>query len=293
VVHSMTGFGRGVAEHEGTRVTVEVSAVNRKQVDFRFVLPKELSSLEPLLRQRVLKDVSRGCLTVAVTYQLSSRYRLAQWQVDTEVATHAAARLRELARTLGIADRLTLVDLLALPGVVTEQENLVPLDELTGLVMEAVGQALTDTRRMQAQEGAALAADLRARTGRLDEVLTRIRAAEDDVVRHYRDRLQKRLAVLGVAGGADDDRVVREIAFVVERSDVSEETVRLGSHLAQLRTLLDAPGDNGRALEFLGQEMQREINTLGAKTCDTAVADLVLQFKNELGRIREQVCNVE
>jgi uncharacterized protein (TIGR00255 family) len=289
----MTGYGRGTVERDGTRAGVEISAVNRRQADIRIVLPKELASQEPLLRARVQKAISRGCLTVSVSYDLSPECRREQVQVDMAVAAHVVGKLRQLARTIGISDHLTLADLVSLPGIVTAADDQGPMALLQDLVLAALDKALSELKRMQAEEGAALEQDLRGRCGRLAEMIARIRQDEQEVVRQYRDRLRKRIALLGLDLSVDDERLAKEVAFLAERSDIAEETVRLSSHLDQMRELLAATEPVGRALEFLCQEMGREINTMAAKTCDTAVADLALQFKNELGRIREQVCNVE
>ena len=289
----MTGYGRGQACNGDTRVAIEVSGVNRKQRDIRLSLPRELGCLDPLLTARVRGVAGRGCLTVSLSYELGAEHRKTQFSVDAELAAHAVQRLSELASRVGIDPRLSLSDVLALPGVVVSDEQRLPVDELTHLALAALDDALADLREMQAREGASLQQDLDERCRVLRSLLAEVRAKGSDVLVHYQQQLRERIRQLGIEVELDDGRLAKEVAFLAERSDITEEIVRIDSHLTQMSELLSGEEPPGRPLEFLCQELGREINTLAAKTRSTTVSQLALTFKGELGKIREQVANVE
>ncbi len=289
---SMTGYGRATAEAKGNQATVEVSAVNsRKQVDMRFTLPRELNALEPTLRQRIQRQLSRGSLTIAVSYQLSDQNRQLNAAIDLPAAKAAATLLKELATQAGLQPP-TVQDIIAFPGVLTENMSS-PLEPVRELVLQALDAALTDLSAMRDKEGAALREDLLARGRTIAALVERIAARGDDALALQRQRLRDRIAALGVELTMDDERLTKELTFYAERADITEEIVRLQSHLAQFEELLNSDSTPGRNLDFLGQEMSREANTLSAKTADLAITNDVLAIKSELGRIREQIMNIE
>ena len=291
---SMTGYGRATAASEGNQVTVEISAVNsRKQVDMRFVLPKELNMLEPELRRIVQRQLSRGSLTIMLTYQLSQETRNATASIDIAMAQHVARQLRDMATACGLScNEPTIQDLLAVPGVIKEADDS-PATVLKALAEKALNGALAELDAMRNREGAALQADLLARGKTVAELVEKIAAREDEALQQQKKRLQERIATMGVELTMDDERLCKEMAFYAEKADITEEVVRLRSHLVQYEALLHSEEDPGRNLDFLGQEMSREVNTLGAKTADLTISNLGLALKGEIARIREQVMNVE
>lgn len=292
-MNSMTGFGRGVAEQDGSTVVVEVAAVNsRKQSDLRVVVPREVSAIEPLLRQRVQERVNRGSLTVTVQYSLPPERRAEALVIDVRLGVEAAHRLRELATAAGLEPRLTLADLLAIPGVVGNTAES-PAEWVRDLATDALDDALDALRTMQRTEGEKLRHDLENRLATIRDRVESIALRADEALLLQRQRLQERIAVLGVDLPLDDERLAREVAFYAEKSDITEEIVRLRSHLDQFADLLDEDRDVGRELEFLCQEMNREASTVGAKTTETGIAEIGISMKAELARIREQVMNVE
>jgi uncharacterized protein (TIGR00255 family) len=292
-MNSMTGFGRGLAELDGTAVVIEVAAVNsRKQTDIRVILPRELSALEPALRQRVQERVSRGTLAVTLQYTLAPARRAEALAIDVPYAAQVAQRLRELAAAAGLEPRLTLADLLLIPGVLNEAAS-APVESVRDLAMEALDEAVDGLRLMQRAEGEKLRHDLENRLATIRDRVESIAVRADEALVHQRQRLQERIALLGIDLPVDDERLAREVAFCAEKSDITEEVVRLRSHLEQFTDLLDEDRDVGRELEFLCQELNREATTIGAKTTETGVSELVISLKGELARIREQVLNVE
>ncbi len=292
-MNSMTGFGRGLAEHQGNSVVVEVAAVNsRKQTDIRTIMPRELSALEPLFKQRVQERVSRGTFAVTLQYSLAPEQRAASLGIDAVYAAAVARRLREVAAAAGVEPHLTLADLLLVPGVLRDAAA-VPGEGVRELAMEALDDALDGLRNMQRVEGEELRHDLESRLATIRDNVQAIADRADEAVLQQQKRLRERIALLGVDLPIDDERLAREVAFYAEKSDITEEVVRLRSHLDQFVDLLDQDRDVGRELEFLCQEMNREATTVGSKTTETGTAERVIALKAELARIREQVLNVE
>ena len=292
---SMTGFGRGAASRDGVSLLVEITAVNHKRRDLRIRLPEELGDCEPQLWNLLSGAIERGSVTAAVTLDLGPELRAAQYTIDAEAAGAVIHSLRAIARRHGLGEDLRLADLLAVPGVVSTNRNLVPPETAAALVAEATAAALDDLNRARDIEGAALRDDLHARCRRLRDLLHNMEARKDGALRHHRDRLRERIRQLGVELPLDDERLVKEVAFAAQKSDVNEELVRLDSHLDQLDRHLDNSQGQpvGLHLQFLCQELQREIGTLGAKTAETDIAAATLEFKAELERLREQAANVE
>lgn len=290
---SMTGFGRGTAGADGTKVCVEASSVNsRKQPESRVNLPRELAMLEPEIRQTVSGRVHRGMLTLSVTYELNPAAQRALIRIDRDLLLALASDLRDVAREAGLAEDLALRDLLAVPGVIGTEMTM-PSDLLGTLACDAAAEAMDGLEQMRCTEGAQLHRDLEERIGRLRLLAADIRSRADEALVRHRERLLERVRILGLDLKLDDERLAKEVAFHAERSDIAEEITRLDSHLDQFDGKLGADGEVGRALEFLCQEMGREISTIGSKARETSIAEVMLAFKAELSKVREQVMNVE
>ncbi|MDX9978959.1 MAG: YicC/YloC family endoribonuclease [Lentisphaeria bacterium] len=292
-MQSMTGYGRATAERDGTRVTVQIAAVNsKKQAEIRCSIPRELGGIEPFVRQELQARIERGSLNVNLAYELGPDWRGRAVSLDLDVAGHVLAELREFAVRHGLAADIRVGELLSVPGV-TQQRSDLPDELLQELALAALGQAIDELNAMRRAEGVTLARDLRERCAAMQAAVAAVAERADLAQIQHRDRLVERIAKLGIELATDDERLAREVAFCVDRSDITEEIVRLRSHLDQFVALLDEDGAVGRKLDFLGQEIGREIGTLGAKTADTAISERVIDFKVELGRVREQLLNVE
>ena len=293
-MHSMTGFGRAEVERAGDRVSVEVRAVNGKQLDVRFSLPPEYSSIEIELRRRVQRLVSRGSLSVNVVYEPSPEHRRGRFHIDEELAAGAVERLRGLARKLGISEDLSLSVLLTLPGMIDITMNGDADEAVRDLIREAVDAALGALRSMQEREADVLKEQLIGQCRTMRGATERVGQRAGEVVAHWRDRLRASIEKLGVEVAADDERLARELAFHAERSDVTEEITRISTHLVEFDRLLETQDEPvGRTLLFLCQELNREVNTLAAKTRDTESAADVLLLKSSLGKLKEQSANIE
>ncbi|MCX7817627.1 MAG: YicC family protein [Kiritimatiellae bacterium] len=291
-IRSMTGFGRGTARRDGLRIDVEISTVNRRQLDVQIHLPKELQSLESRLQTEIGRSILRGRVTVsvkvAVTDGAGPRIR-----VRTEAARAYVEAWRRLARSLHMSDRIDLAMLAAIPDLWVVEHPEQDAEAIWPTLLRALRQALRSVGAMRAAEGAALARDLRARFAAIGRRLVAIRRAAPLAAERHRTRLRRCVEDLCCAAHVTRDQLLREIVTAAERMDISEELTRLDSHLAQARAMLRQAGPIGRSLDFLAQEMLREAHTISAKCCDGHIAEEIVEFKSELERIREQIQNIE
>jgi uncharacterized protein (TIGR00255 family) len=285
-VRSMTGFGRGVAEAGGARATVDVRAVNHRYLDVKLRGAGIAPGLEDAMTTRLRSAIERGSIAISVHV---SRDGASAPRIDHAVARAVHGELAGLAAQLGMAGPdLALV--LAQPGVIvagdTERDD-------APAVLAALDAAITNLVAMRDIEGKALAAELLARTEDLarlrDAIAERAAALPDQLARKLRERVQRLLA----DAEPDPARLAQEVALLADRGDVSEELVRLASHLDQVRALIAGPGATGRRLDFLVQEIGRELNTIGSKAAATEISTAVVEAKAVLEKVREQVQNVE
>lgn len=292
MLHSMTAFGRGEAEADGYRFTVEVRSVNHRFCDIQVKLPRKYGVFEEEIRKRVAAAFSRGRIEVIVLAD-EAREKAEHLTVDVELTRTYARLLRSLQEQLGLAEDLRLEALLTFRDIFTVREDEESHKRTWTVLFRALEGAVTACLRMRAEEGAAMAADLSRRLQHLAELVGEIETRAPVVVQEARDRLRERIQTLLGAIAVDEGRLALEVAVIADRGDITEEVVRLRSHLQQFRDQLEAEGPRGRQLEFLLQEMHREINTVGSKANDLAIAQRVIQAKAELERVREQVQNVE
>jgi len=296
VVRSMTGYGAAEVEAQTGRWWVEVRSTNHRFLEVVVRLPRDLGALEDRVRAAVAGRVRRGRVEVLVREEATGRARSVT--VDTELARQYAQALEALRRELEIQDSLNLAALLTLPEVVRLEEVRADVELAWQALRPGLDQALDALVRMREAEGAHLAGDLAERVARLEGWVEELSRRAEEVPRAYAQRLRERVGELvrhlGVEHPPDEARLAMEVAAFADRCDVREELVRLRSHLRQARALLHASdGSVGRKLEFLLQEMQREVNTVGSKAADLEVTRAVLEMKSELEAIREQVQNVE
>ena len=288
----MTGYGRAEADSNGTRLSVEVNSVNRKQSDIVVNLPRDLTELEPRVRQAVNESISRGRTSVTVALHSGSNgsRKLA---LDTELARSYHEAMRLLQKELSVSGEITIGTILQAPGVMRLPEETVVAEDVWPAMDRALKSALGDLIKMREREGKHLAKDLIHRLKNLRKNLKEIRALHPDVVKRYRAALLDRIEKAGVPVTHDDDRLLKEISIFADKADVSEELTRLESHLAQFAHHLRKNEPVGRTLEFITQEIFRELNTLGAKANDAAISQRVVACKAELEKIREQIQNLE
>ena len=290
---SMTGFGRGAAAAGGIKVEVELGAVNRKQFDVRVNLPRSLFALEAQVNALIHGAILRGSVGVVVKVGLTGAARRKGIGVDAGAAAAYVRALRQTAGQLGLRDDLTAASLLRMPEVLQYQDIGESASCVWAPLEKALRAALRGLLHMKRREGATLAKDIARRLARLTKTLDAVRLLAPQVAGRYAAALTARLKNAGIGMDVNEPQLVREIALFADRCDISEEIVRLDSHFKQAAQLLHAKEPVGRTLDFLCQEMFREINTIGSKGNDAAIARHVVQFKTELEAIREQVQNVE
>lgn len=291
-MRSMTGYGRGEADHAGTKISVELNSVNRKQSDIVINLPRDLAALEPQIRQTINEQISRGRMNVMVGLQDRTNGSGAL-ALDTALARSYHTAMLTLQKELSAPGEITIGTILQAPGVMRSPEQSVDPENAWPVVQRALATALGELVKMREREGKHLAKDLIHRLKTLRKEIKEIRSLYPDVVKKYRAVLRERLEKAGLDLPLDDERLLKEVTIFADRSDISEELTRLESHLAQFAHHLRKNEPVGRTLEFITQEIFRELNTLGAKSNDAAISQHVVACKSELEKIREQIQNLE
>ena len=275
------------------KFTVELNSVNRKQNDILINLPRELVELEPRIRDEINTRVSRGRLNVVVAYHVGASKTAQHIAVDRAVAREYVRVAQELGREMKLAEGLTVDTLLKQPGVLQVTERVIDAEEVWPSVEIALEKALDALVKMREKEGKFLREDLSRRLKHCREKIARVRAHAPEVVKRFQQQLQERIKSAGVEIPVDDERLIKEVVFFADRSDISEEVTRLESHLQQFEGCLDAKEPVGRTLDFLVQEMAREVNTIASKANDAKISQVVVECKAELEKIREQIQNIE
>ena len=296
MIRSMTGFGRAAFHVSGVAFEVEARSVNHRHLDLRVRLPRLLSALEPAVRERAQARISRGKVDVGVSMPEGSA-PLQRLEIDRDAAREYARVAAELQESEGLAGPLSVDALLGLPGVARFAERELPLEDLEAGLLDAVSSAAEALDEMRVGEGAALERDLLARLETVRGLSHSLETRADVVRDAARERLRRRAEQLKLETGIlDDARLHQEIVIAADRLDITEEIVRLRSHVDQFREIVAMGGPGrpvGRRLDFLMQEFAREANTIGAKGSDSPVAHQVVELKTEIERMREQVQNVE
>ena len=290
-MNSMTGYGRGSARAGDREITVDLSSVNRRNLEISISLPREWQALERQISGRIRAAVGRGRVHALVQVQGEAGSGEFAWEDNAVERT--LDRLEELARRHHVEVEKSGDLLLQIACLNRASGPSLPLQSAEGSIESALGDALGELNLMRAKEGAALEADIVSRVQSIRECVKSIVSVAEDVVPHYGMALLKRLAKAGLELDLDDERVLKEIAIFADRCDISEELTRLLSHLDQFEATLAEDGLIGRKLEFILQELNREVNTIGSKGNCLEISKRVFDCKNELERIREQVLNVE
>jgi uncharacterized protein (TIGR00255 family) len=290
-MRSMTGFGHGVCQVGGRRLVVEIRSVNHRFFDLKLRLPWSDAAMEALLTAALRRAVERGALTVQVRDE-SGPLTAPAVTVNLNLARQYHAALERLRAELGLIEPVSLTLLAQLRDVIAIGEGELGGQALYEALQPGVEGALRGLDEMRRQEGGAVAADLRARCGRLRSICDEIAALAAESPAQMRARLEERITRLGLTQ-LDPDRLAHEIALLADRIDISEEIQRLRGHLHELERMLGHDGAIGRKLDFLLQEAGREVNTMAAKAQAGSVSALVVEAKAELEKMREQVQNVE
>ena len=290
-MNSMTGYGRGTCEREGRQLTIELRSVNHRFLDLNFRMPRSFSFLEEDMRKQIGGAVSRGHIDVFVSYK-NLRDDAKKVSVDTGLLAAYNAALSEIAEAIDCRDDRTLMSLARLGDVLvlTEQEE--DQAALRALMRDTMAEALTGLGEMRAREGRELGKDLSARIEALRSLAAQIGERYPATIAEYLQRLRARVEEL-IGQNIDEQRMAQEVAIMADRSAISEELVRLESHFRQMDEIMADGAASGRKLDFVVQELNREVNTISSKSQDIPITQMVVSAKAEIEKLREQVQNVE
>jgi uncharacterized protein (TIGR00255 family) len=291
---SMTGYGRGEYTQEGYKITAEISTVNRRQAEINVYLPRELEPLDSRVRGEINKRVARGRVTARITLHVTESALISHAQVNMALAKAYARELRKLAAELKISGEVTLDILARAPGVFQADTALADADHFWPGIKAALDPALEACVKMRSREGAHLLKDLKTRIAAMRKAVAKVQKEAPLMVERYREQLRERIKNAGLPlPPEEEERLQKEIIYFADRSDISEEMTRLQSHFKQFDECCKTGEPVGRTLDFLAQEMNREVNTVGSKASDSVIAREVVLLKTELEKFREQVQNVE
>jgi len=290
---SMTGYGKSMVTGDDFSVSVDLKTVNNRFLDIHLRVGSELASLEPSIKKRISSRLSRGRVDVTVSMERVSQIA---YEINRPLIAGYVSALKQLQQDFDISGELDINVIARIPGALQPARNGLD-DRMTAALDKAVDQALDELERMREQEGDALKTELRERVQKVETLVPIIESSAAGLADAYRQRLQKRIGELlnraGQVVEIDPVRLAQEVAYLADRSDVSEEMVRLRSHLSQFQEALDAPGEAGKMLDFLLQELNREANTTLSKSTDLVIKEAGLAIKAEVEKLREQVQNVE
>lgn len=286
----MTGYGRARAEVDGREITLEIKTVNHRFLDISTRLPRAMSAFEDIIRKRLSQTLSRGHVDVSVQY-INSREDAREIRVDHALIAKYQSAANDVAARIGIENDCRMTYFLSQPDVLTMTVREEDSDAIAQVLARALDEALAYVSAMREREGEALQCDLALHLDALEGLAGEIAALAPTVPIQYREKLTARIAEMGVT--LDEQRLAQEVALMADKCAIDEELARLASHIVQMRELFRAPGESGRKLDFLTQELNREVNTIGSKALDAEITKRVVTAKSEIEKLREQVQNVE
>ena len=292
MVKSMTGYGRAREMRNGRDITVEVRSVNNRYLDCTVKMPRAYIFAEDAIKSRVQKAVSRGKVDVFITIDTTGA-DVTVVSVNEPLARSYYDALLHLKETFGLEGGITPEMLAKLPDVLTVTKAEEDVEAIAADICAVLEDALTAYNEMRGVEGAKLAEDVASRADTIEETVARVEQRSPETVTAYRQRLESKMMEVLQSATIDESRILTEAAIFADKVAVDEETVRLHSHMAQLRTMLNGDAPVGRKLDFLVQEINRECNTIGSKCSDLTIAQDVVNMKAEVEKIREQIQNIE
>lgn len=289
---SMTGYGSAKGSVEGQEITVELKSVNNRYLDCSVRLPRNFLFAEDTVKQAVSAGVSRGKVDVFVSAQASQDSGTVV-SVNEELARGYRDAVARIAETLGLESGINAFSLARFPDVLTVERRELDKDKAAAALSEITAKAVEEFNAMREREGERLRRDMLGKLETIEELVSVVEERSPQTVEEYRERLEARLRDILADRSLDEQRVITEAAIFADRTAVDEETVRLRSHIAQFRTMLEEGSPIGRKMDFLVQEFNRESNTIGSKCSDASLAKVVVDLKSEIEKIREQLQNVE
>ena len=291
MIYSMTGYGKASVQKNGYSVETEIKSVNSRYLDLSLKIPKNFSSFEFDLREKIKNKVARGKLYVTISFKKEGiEDTLAD--IDMNAVKAAVKVLTDIKESAGIKDEITLENILSFQNYLfASGEN--ELEEEYGLIVESVNNALDELENMRKKEGDSLAEDLRKRLDIIEETEVKIENLSPETIQEYFNKLKEKAGKLAADLIDNEDRLMQELAFLSEKYDVTEECVRLKSHIKMFRDSMAQKEPSGRRLNFICQEMNREANTINSKSVSSVISTYGISIKEELEKIREQIQNIE
>lgn len=292
MVKSMTGFGRGEYEENGRSFTVEIKTVNHRYSDVSIKLPRQLSYLEDDIRKYILQRIARGKIDVYITQDKFSEEDVSV-TIDDALASAYIKAMYELRDRYNLKDDISVVSVAKIPDLMNVSKVEEEKEKIWSTLSCALEKSLNGLIEMRKTEGSRLASDIISRGRYIKTIVERIEERSPEVVKDYKTKLEERIKEIAGDINIDETRLATEVAIFADRSSITEEIVRLYSHLNQLELILNEDEPVGRKLDFLVQEMNREINTIGSKASDLEITKNVVEAKSEIEKIREQIQNIE
>lgn len=291
---SMTGYGRATAENTLCSITIEMKSINNRYLDIYVRMPKQIMRLEEKVKDMIKQEIQRGKLDVFVTLILKDGVDK-KLTLNRRLAEEYITIAREVENQFSLSGGIRTMDLLKFPDVIAVAENEFDEQEILELLNTATRQAVSEMVEMRKKEGQALSKDISARCKILSENILHIESFADTLEEEYQEKLMEKMTVLlqKMSQNIDEQRIIQEAAILADRSSITEEIIRFKSHIAQLLDSLEKSEPIGRKLDFIIQEMNREVNTIGSKSDKIDILDKVVMLKSELEKIREQVQNIE
>ena len=292
MIKSMTGYGSAKGTVEGLQITVELKSVNNRYLDASVRLPRSFLFAEDAVKSAVQKHISRGKVDVFVGVDASEAGEM-NVKVNEALLKGYLDALSHIAETYSLPNDTTALAVSCFPDVLSVEKKDLDADAISAGILSITEHALTDFDAMREREGAKLRDDVLQRLGTIDALVTEIERESPNTVAAYRARLEAKMAEVLGSAGIDENRILAEAAIFADHIAVDEETVRLRSHMSQLKTMIDGNSPTGRKIDFLIQEFNREANTIGSKCQNSDIAHTVVDLKSEIEKIREQIQNIE
>lgn len=292
MIYSMTGFGRGRFVNEDRSIAIEIKAVNHRFLDMTVKTPRTLSFVEDKIKAVVQDKIQRGKVDIFVTY---TQYQKpgSKVNVDEKLAKEYAEALKKISTVLNLSDDVSATKIASFPEVLSVYEDDMEEELVWSQVKEALFQALDNFTNMRAVEGENLKNNLLGMAQNIENRMETVKEQAPKVPLEYKAKLEQRIANILQSDAVDPTRLAQEVAFFADKCSIDEEITRMGSHIGQMRDILNGGGSVGRKLDFLVQEMNREANTMGSKANNIILTNTVLEMKSEIEKIREQIQNLE
>ena len=291
-MNSMTGFGRGESESNGLTITVELKSVNHRFLDLSIRTPRQLSALEEVVRQTLKSRFARGRVEASVYCNFADS-AMKNVSINMQLVESYLSAAKTISKVTGIRSKVSMAEILRLPEVISFEKAEIDEETIRPVLEDALNKACDALAASRKAEGQRISQDILARIDILAGLVSEIEAREPIVIEEYRQRLKAKLEEYLGDTEIDQNRFNQEILYFTDKANVTEEMVRLKSHFVQLRETLSRDSANGRSLDFIVQELNREFNTTGSKSSDLTVTNCVLSAKAEVEKIREQVQNIE